>query len=67
MFTWSFEEMPGISPEVDQHWLNIVPKARPVRQRPRKFALDQLKAIDNEVDRLKKVRFITKVQYLRWL
>uniref|UniRef100_A0A804ICR1 Uncharacterized protein n=1 Tax=Musa acuminata subsp. malaccensis TaxID=214687 RepID=A0A804ICR1_MUSAM len=37
--------MLGISPEVAQHWLNIDPGARPVRQRPRKFAPDRLKAI----------------------
>ena len=38
IFVWSPKEMLGINPKVAQHWLNIDPKARPVRQRLRRFA-----------------------------
>ena len=30
VFTWSHEDMPGISPEVIQHKLNMDPKRKPV-------------------------------------
>nr|XP_009385323.1 PREDICTED: uncharacterized protein LOC103972705 [Musa acuminata subsp. malaccensis] len=38
VFTWSPREMPGINLGVTQHQLNIDLEARPVKQRPRKFA-----------------------------
>ncbi|RRT73897.1 hypothetical protein B296_00025762 [Ensete ventricosum] len=44
--------MLGIDPKVAQHHLNIEPTARPVKQRPRKFAPDRQKAIEREVARL---------------
>ncbi|KAJ8466245.1 hypothetical protein OPV22_028797 [Ensete ventricosum] len=40
IFAWSPKDMPDIDPEVVQHHLNIEPAARPVKQRPRKFAPD---------------------------
>nr|XP_009392512.1 PREDICTED: uncharacterized protein LOC103978443 [Musa acuminata subsp. malaccensis] len=55
------------SRKVAQHRLNIDPEARPVRQKPRKFAPDRQKAISEEVGRLKRAGFITDVQYPRWL
>ena len=38
IFAWSHEDMPGISPEVIQHKLNVNPKRKPVQQRRRAFA-----------------------------
>ena len=38
VFAWSHEDMPGISPEVIQHKLNVNPKRKPVQQRRRAFA-----------------------------
>ena len=33
VFTWSYEDMSGISPKVIQHKLNVNPKKKPVQQR----------------------------------
>ena len=33
VFTWSHEDMPGISPEIIQHKLNVDPERKPVQQR----------------------------------
>ena len=63
VFAWSLEEIPGIDLGMTQHQLNIDPMARPVRQRPRRFAPDQQKTINDEVDHLRKVGFITEVKY----
>ena len=38
VFAWSHEDMPGISPEVIQHKLNVDPERKPVQQRRRTFA-----------------------------
>lgn len=58
--------MPRIDLEVAQHQLNIFPEAHPVKQKPRKFALDRHKAISDEVDRLMEAGFITQVNYPQW-
>lgn len=59
--------MLGIDLEVTQHQLNIDPEARPVKQRPRKFAPNQWKVISDEVDHLKEAGFITELKDSRWL
>ena len=33
IFTWSPEDMPGISRDIIQHYLNVNPKRKPVQQR----------------------------------
>ena len=38
VFAWSHEDMPGISPKVIQHKLNVDPERKPVQQRRRTFA-----------------------------
>ena len=41
VFTWNHSDMVGISPIVSSHKLNIIPTARPVKQRVRHFQLDR--------------------------
>ena len=31
VFTWSYEDMPGISPKIIQHKLNVNPERKPVQ------------------------------------
>ena len=38
VFAWSHEDMPGISPKIIQHKLNVDPERKPVQQRQRAFA-----------------------------
>ena len=38
VFAWSAADMPGISPSVIHHSLNINPNAKPIRQKKRRFA-----------------------------
>ena len=38
VFAWSHEDMPGISPKIIQHKLNVDPERKPVQQRRRAFA-----------------------------
>ena len=55
--------MLGINPDVVQHYLNISLEVWPVKQKPHKFALDHQQTINNKVDKLLVVEFITEVQY----
>jgi hypothetical protein len=67
IFTWSYEEMPGIDPEIVVHEIKTYPGAKPVQQRlhpvhPRKAA-----AIKLEVEKLMKASFIYPVALTEWV
>ena len=55
--------MPGISPKIIQHKLNVDPKRKPVQQRRRAFAPERDQAIAEEVTKLLTVGFIRGVYY----
>ncbi|XP_030964682.1 uncharacterized protein LOC115985938 [Quercus lobata] len=66
-FAWSHEDMPGISPEVIQHKLNVDPERKPVQQRRRTFAPERDQAVAEEVTKLLTAGFIREVYYPEWL
>ena len=37
VFAWSYEDMPGLDPQVAMHRLNIKPDIKPVKQQQRRF------------------------------
>ena len=49
------------------HKLNVLPSARPVRQRVRRFHPDRHLIIQAEVDNLLKASFIRELKYPKWL
>nr|POF25448.1 transposon ty3-i gag-pol polyprotein [Quercus suber] len=67
IFAWSHEDMPGISPDVIQHKLNVDPEKKPIKQRRRVFALERDRAITDEVTKLLAAGFIHEIYYPDWL
>ena len=67
VFAWSHLDMVGISPTVASQKLNIIPAARPVRQKVRRFHQDHHQITQTEVDNLLKAGFIREVKYPEWL
>ncbi|RVW17189.1 Transposon Tf2-12 polyprotein [Vitis vinifera] len=67
VFTWAHSDMKGIDPSITSHRLNVLPTARPIRQRVRRFHPDRQKIIRNEIDKLLEVGFIREVDYPDWL
>ena len=63
VFTWSHEDMLGISPKVVQHKLNVNPERKPVQQRRRAFAPERDQAVIEEVTKLLMAGFIREVYY----
>ena len=59
--------MTGISPAHASHRLNVVPSARLIRQRVRRFHPNRHRVIQAEVDNLLKAGFISEIKYLEWL
>ncbi|CAL9019522.1 unnamed protein product, partial [Prunus brigantina] len=57
VFAWSYDDMPGISPDVISHKLSISPTCKPIKQKPMR----------TEVDKLKAIGFIKEATYPVWL
>ena len=67
VFAWTHSDMTGISLAHASHKLNVIPVAKPVRQRVRCSHQDRHQIIQDEVDNLLKVGFIREVKYPEWL
>ena len=67
VFAWRHFNMVMISPTVASHKLNVLPTAKPVRQRVRRFHPDRHQIIQTEVDNLLATGFIREVKYPEWL
>ena len=59
--------MVGINPTVTSHKLNVIPTAKPVRQKVRRFHHAHHQIIQTEVNNLLEVDFIREVKYPEWL
>ena len=59
--------MTEISPAHSCHKLNVVPSARPIRQRVRRFYPDRHQVIQAEVDNLLKAGIIKEIKCPKWL
>ena len=67
VFAWTHSDMDGINPIHAFHKLNVIPSARLVRQKVRRFHLDRHQVIQVEVDNLLKERFIREIKYAEWM
>ncbi|RVW25975.1 hypothetical protein CK203_098038 [Vitis vinifera] len=67
IFAWAHSDMKGIHPSIASHRLNVLPSARPVRQRVRSFHPNRQKIIRDEIDKLLEAGFIREVKYPDWL
>ncbi|XP_034674344.1 uncharacterized protein LOC117905555 [Vitis riparia] len=63
VFAWAHSDMKGIHPSIVSHRLNVLPTARPIRQKVRRFHLDKQKIIRDEIDKLLEAGFIKEVEY----
>ena len=52
---------------LDSHKLNVIPSAKPMRLKMRRFHLDHHQIIQIEVDNLLRAGFIKEVNYPKWL
>ena len=67
VFAWGHSDMVWINLTVASHKLNIIPVARSVRQKVRRFHPDRHQIIQTEVDNLLRAGFIREVKYSEWL
>jgi hypothetical protein len=67
IFAWSPSDMPGISREVAEHSLDILPHSRVVQQRLLRFDEERCRAIGVELWKLLEAGFIKEVFHPTWL
>ncbi|KAM1606294.1 hypothetical protein PS2_026917 [Malus domestica] len=67
VFAWSYEDMPGISPDIIYHRLSIDPKTKPMRQKRRSYDAERYEAMKAEVEQLKGIGFVREVNYPTWV
>jgi hypothetical protein len=67
VFSWSYEEMPGIDPDIIVHEIKTYPDAKPIRQRLLPVHPCKAAAIKLEVEKLLKVGFIYPVALTDWV
>jgi hypothetical protein len=67
IFAWSPSDMSGIPREVAEHSLDILPHARAVQQRLRRFDEERRRAIGAELQKLLDAGFIKEVFHPTWL
>ena len=67
MFSWSYEEIPGIDPAIVVHEIKTYLDAKLVRQRLRQIHPQKDVAIKVEVEKLLKVGFIYPIPLTDWV
>ena len=63
VFSWTHIDVVGIHPNVMCHRLNINPQAKPICQKRGVLDANHYQALQEEVDRLLKIGFITESFY----
>ncbi|KAI5338425.1 hypothetical protein L3X38_017696 [Prunus dulcis] len=67
IFAWSYNDMPGISPDIISHRLSINPAVRLVQQKCEAYDPERYEAMKAEVEKLSSIGFIKEVDYPTWL
>ena len=67
MFTWLYEDMPGIDPNITQHRIPTLPEVKPVKQKLRCIKPEWMLKIKEEVVKQLKVGFIKAVELTDWV
>ena len=66
VFAWSPYEVPRVDPKVIIHKLNMDHSFPPKKQKPRKSAKEHVKAVRQEVGRLKEAGAIKEIFFSEW-
>ena len=67
IFSWFYEEMPGIDPKIVIHEIKTYPDAKPITQRLRLIHPRKSAAIKVELEKLLRVGFIYLIPLTYWM
>ena len=67
VFSWSYEEMPGIDPSIVEHEIRTYLDAKPVRQNLRPVNPRKAAVVKDEVEKMLKAGFIYPIALTEWV
>ena len=67
VFAWTYDEMPGLDPELVVHSFNVDPRVKPVVQPAKVFHTNVEAQITQEVKKLQATSFVKPIQHPKWL
>ncbi|KAI5387049.1 hypothetical protein KIW84_073268 [Lathyrus oleraceus] len=67
VFSWSYEDMPGLDTDIVQHFLPLKPECVPVKQKLRRIHLDMAVKIKEEVQKQIDMGFLVTSTYPQWV
>ena len=66
-FAWSYEDMPGIDPDIVQHYIPTNSLKKPVKQKLRRLKPEWALKVKEEVTKQLDAGFLQVVEYPEWL
>ncbi|KAH9293918.1 hypothetical protein KI387_040878, partial [Taxus chinensis] len=66
-FAWSYEDMPGLDPDIVVHNIVTLPNIKPVKQKLRKMHPRVALLVKEELQRLLSANFIQPIDYPQWV
>ncbi|CAN6440493.1 unnamed protein product [Victoria cruziana] len=66
-FAWTYEDMPGLDPNLIQHFLPLTKECKPVKQKLRKLDPRLMGQVKEGLEDLLKAGFIRAIDYPEWL
>ena len=67
IFAWSYQDMPGLNPDIVQHRLPLNPECSPVKQKLRRMKPEMSLKIKEEVKKQFDAGFMAVVGYPEWV
>ena len=67
IFSWSYDEMPGIDPRIVELEIKTYPNAKPIRHRLRVVNPRKAPMIKAEIEKLLKAGFIYPIPLMEWV
>jgi hypothetical protein len=67
IFTWSYQDMPGLDTDIMVHKISLKPECKPVKQELRRMKPEVILKIKEEVEKQLKAGFLSTVTYSDWV
>jgi len=67
IFAWSYQDMPGLDPDIVQHKLPLKPECPPINQKLRRMKLEVSLKIKDEVEKQFNAGFLAVAKYPQWV
>ncbi|KAA0064288.1 uncharacterized protein E5676_scaffold264G00260 [Cucumis melo var. makuwa] len=67
VFAWSYKKMSGLDPKVAIHHLAIKLEHRPIKQAQRRFRIELISQIEEDINKLIEAGLICEVKYPTWI